>query len=438
MSSFALIGHIGIFRSRYGCDNNININSGGNSSLNWGRISATTTTSICSKISISRRPQLTVPPVVDGEAVVGSSNGWIAVFNKRSNDLFLSDPLSHRRIDLPPIHTLVDPEFNLDLDGRAIVSKVILSSSPDAGADDCRALMSFGPTNKLAFCVPGRSSRWTPLGDRLRKVGLGDHDYAIVHEDFVYRTGSKTFTSVTTCDLNLRSLVNKDYDIFRLTEFGRRDSIMTEKYDWDIQDPDSPSPSPSRYRNVLEDGLDVRILGRKYVDQSKWGINRWMVENMEVLLNECVQIPHIVCVEERDELFLAIRFVRVMTEDGASALGFVPSCEAKGLMSGVFGGKTFGFIVMDLKESEYDHDGYTATIKDGLDGMSMFVGINHSYAICDAGDEFKPNCIYFTDANALPRLRSFNDCGVFDYATKIISACDFDDAPTQASPIWLV
>ncbi|KAL6539170.1 hypothetical protein OROGR_011819 [Orobanche gracilis] len=429
MSSFALIGHVGIFRSRYGCDNNININSGGNSSLNWGRISATTT-SICSKISISRRPRLTVPPVVDGEAVVGSSNGWIAVFNKRSNDLFLSDPLSHRRIDLPPIHTLVDPEFNLDLDGRATVSKVILSSSPDADADECRAMMSFGPANRLAVCVPGRSSRWIPLGNRFHGF---DNDcpiyrYAIVQEDFVYRRGSKTFTSVTSCDLDVRSLVNNDWDddiyVFEMNEFGDHNDIKTKRYDWDIIH--SPNDVDVAYEFR-------RFIGRKYVDQSKWGTHRWVEENVEVLQNECVQIPHIVYVEERDELFLAIRFVRVMTGDGVSPLGFVPSCEVKGLMSGVFGGTTFGFIVMDLTN--------IATIKDGLDGMSMFVGINHSYAICDAGDgdgEFKPNCIYFTDANALPSLRSVNDCGVFNYATKTISAYDFDDAPTQASPIWLV
>ncbi|KAL3655353.1 hypothetical protein CASFOL_001139 [Castilleja foliolosa] len=84
---------------------------------------------------------------------VGSSHGWLALFNQRNNHLFLYNPITNRQIKLPPIETLPDPHINLAPNGRSFVRKLILSSSPDDD-DECIAMMIFGPERRLAFCHP--------------------------------------------------------------------------------------------------------------------------------------------------------------------------------------------------------------------------------------------------------------------------------------------
>ncbi|KAL6518072.1 hypothetical protein OROMI_033773 [Orobanche minor] len=39
----------------------------------------------------------------DKTKVVGSSHGWLALYNSRNRGIFLSNPVSGRRIDLPPL-----------------------------------------------------------------------------------------------------------------------------------------------------------------------------------------------------------------------------------------------------------------------------------------------------------------------------------------------
>ncbi|KAL6500826.1 hypothetical protein OROGR_027334 [Orobanche gracilis] len=319
-----------------------------------------------------------------GDELVGHSHGWSALFNKRSNDLFLSDPLSHRRINLPPIHALPDPSFNLDIHGRGSVSKVVLSSSPDD--DDCRAMVSFGPANRLAFCVPGRSSKWIPLGH-----SFFDHNtkypfqrYARVHDDLVYCTRRRVFTSITACHLHFPHLI---------LYMNASDSFSTERWDWDVRDPDFP-------KLVAQEGLDIR----KFAD----GPTRiWLDMNKEVLEKECVQVPHLVYAEESDQLFIVMRFVRMR-------MGIVPRCEFRGLMGE---GETFGFIVVEIKKDKDKYGHRICTTEDDLNGMAMFVG-NGSAISAAASHKFNPNSIYFTDSKRIPRLHTANDNGVFDYATK--------------------
>ncbi|KAH6811369.1 hypothetical protein C2S51_025131 [Perilla frutescens var. frutescens] len=337
----------------------------------------------------------------DDARLVGCSHGWVALFNRRNNDLFISNPITRRHIKLPPIHTLPDPELNLDLDGHGSVSKVILSSSPDD--EECRGMMSFGPSNRLAFCLPGRSSGWTPIGHLFED---SDHHYpfircARVYEDLVYCSRRKVFTSITSGDLNLSSLYFLD-----------RERYFPERHDWDIEDPACAGIVRSEQLEFHENGK---------------GTLTWLEENIEVLEDECIQIPHLVYAEHSDQLFLALRFVQLMNPDGHSPLGYIPYCGFKGL-SDVFPGKTFGFIVIEI-----DEEG-KCTVVDDLNGLAMFVGVNNSFAI----PAFKPNSIYFTDANRIRMISGANDTGIFDYQLKTISPCYH--APTtstpHASPVW--
>ncbi|KAH6796406.1 hypothetical protein C2S51_037392 [Perilla frutescens var. frutescens] len=43
--------------------------------------------------------------------LVGCSHGWVALFNRRNNDLFISNPITRRHMKLPAIHTLPDQLF---------------------------------------------------------------------------------------------------------------------------------------------------------------------------------------------------------------------------------------------------------------------------------------------------------------------------------------
>ena len=93
----------------------------------------------------------------DNARVVGSSHGWLAVMNYRNDELFLSNPITRRHIRLPPIQSLPDPVLNLDhRSGKATVSKLILSAA-SPGSEECRAMVSYGQDDRLAFCCPGHS-----------------------------------------------------------------------------------------------------------------------------------------------------------------------------------------------------------------------------------------------------------------------------------------
>ncbi|CAA0832046.1 Unknown protein [Striga hermonthica] len=74
---------------------------------------------------------------LETSVIVGSSHGWLALFNPTNSDLFLSNPLT----------------------GRHIIS------GEDPEHEDCRALMIFGTCEILAFCCQGRAGAgWTRIG----------------------------------------------------------------------------------------------------------------------------------------------------------------------------------------------------------------------------------------------------------------------------------
>ncbi|KAL6583067.1 hypothetical protein OROMI_005145 [Orobanche minor] len=339
--------------------------------------------------------------------VVGWGRGWVAMFNKRSNHLFLSDPISHRITDLPLIDTLPNPGITRN------VSKVVLSSSPEDG--ECRAMMMFGPTNRLAFCVPGHSSEWTPIGDPFfdsADFSSPFERYARVQEDLVYCTRRKVFTTITAGSLNPR-------DFFFAHPFTR---FAAEICHLDIQDPNSP-------KIVRSDWPPQTRLGQ----EGKTVV--WGEENHELLEKECIQTLHLVYAEQSDQLFVVVRYVQLVDGLGRP-LGFVPRRKDDGgLHGGPLLGKTYGFIVMELmdcieKDKRWSRECnryHEMDVVDDLNGMAMFVGVNnHSFAIPIHDRHyqqlFNPNSIYFTDAKRIKtRVSVVNDTGVFDYATKTVS-----------------
>ncbi|KAL3648002.1 hypothetical protein CASFOL_008970 [Castilleja foliolosa] len=99
------------------------------------------------------------PGFRDATRILCSSHGWLACFN--NGELFLFNPLSGRRVNLPPIHNLSTPDPNPYIDREYWCKKIIMTCS-DPESEECKVVMIFGTDKRLALCCPGRNStEWT-------------------------------------------------------------------------------------------------------------------------------------------------------------------------------------------------------------------------------------------------------------------------------------
>ncbi|KAL7116439.1 hypothetical protein ACP275_03G005000 [Erythranthe tilingii] len=145
--------------------------------------------SMSDKKIIKKEAKYTKSSTKDIGMVVGSSHGWLALcnsggssFNNNNNNMYLYNPVSQSIFDLPSFP-------------MSVPSKVILSSSPEE--DSCRAIMSFGPQNRLLYCCPGRSNEWTPIDDEAET----STPYPTIYNDFVYSKGQKLLFSINSSDM---------------------------------------------------------------------------------------------------------------------------------------------------------------------------------------------------------------------------------------------
>ncbi|GFP80744.1 hypothetical protein PHJA_000217700 [Phtheirospermum japonicum] len=365
------------------------------------------------------KPESELPS--DESEFVGSSHGWLALFNPRNNDIFLSNPITRRHIKLPSIETLPDPDINLTRDGCGSVSKVILSCCPDADeADECRAMMTFGPGDRLAFCHPLRSTEWTPIGDlyfdgyREEDAWNYDMNYGRAYEDFVYCSRRKVFCCTTQLEIDFW----EDYCPTPPTQFEA----------WDLLSSPDPKPSVFYWNWTHFEG----------------GNCTWLNDNRTTLMtSSCRQIPYLVYAEQHDQMFVVIRFVmeQVGPNNSFVDVDSIPYDPVSGrLLTHLYPHKTVGFSVLKL---DYPQQGKLGChMVDGLwlmeggcsnnnslDGLAMFVGMNHSFAVPGVDElGLKPNSIYFTDSNKNPTLPpdsiyGGHDIGIFDYENKTISPC---------------
>ncbi|KAL6534093.1 hypothetical protein OROHE_013926 [Orobanche hederae] len=100
--------------------------------------------------------------------LVGSSHGWLAFFDKKSQHVFLSNPISGGHIKLPR-------------SPYPWPCRVILSCAP--GDDEKCYAVSTKPA--LAFCQVGVSDEWTVF------------DIPILYDDFAYCSTRKVFSFIT-------------------------------------------------------------------------------------------------------------------------------------------------------------------------------------------------------------------------------------------------
>ncbi|KAL3639797.1 hypothetical protein CASFOL_014765 [Castilleja foliolosa] len=340
---------------------------------------------------------------------VGSSHGWLALFNRRNNNhIFLYNPITGRHIKLPPIETLPGPKIKG-------VSKLILSSSPDDDTDECIAIMTFGQGDRLAFCHPCRSTQWTPIGELFysdcHESYLIDevvYAYGRAYEDFVYWGRLKLFTCITQFEIDLFSL-SLCYPTCQLE-------------DWDLSDPHSP--------------IQITCSGGERGDRKRFGFegdDEWIDQNLS-LLDKCRRIPYLVYAEQQDQLFIVIRFVmdRVALDGSYVHIDEIPYDPISGrLLGDTYPYKTIGFCALKVYyrpvngKEMVDEVSLVQGGSDSLDGLTMFIGMNHSFAVSSADfPNLKPNSIYFTDANRhASSIYGGHDIGIFDYANKTLSPC---------------
>ncbi|KAL6575762.1 hypothetical protein OROHE_000743 [Orobanche hederae] len=331
--------------------------------------------------------------------VVGSSHGWLALFDEKSNHVFLSNPISGQQVKLPAVNSLPDPDVNL-IAGRGQVSRAVLSSSPLE--EECRALMSFGPKDRLAFCAPraAAAAEWTPIGDlnhigkcdfllyeRISDRELEEQNY----EDFVYSSRRSLFFCIT--------------------------ELHTVLEGWDLRDALSPRIQWKITHNKEE-------LWFSYPLYNNWPGR--MTKKEWSHINKCFHPKYLIC--SNDDLFVVVRHVVPrLRPDGSAAeriyfFGY-----------GYHWDTRYPYKTVEFDVFKVDQESGKLTHMDGsLEGLAIFVGTNHSFAVSTSEcPELKPDSIYFTDEDrritpewAAARTNfGGHDNGVYDYRDKTISPC---------------
>ncbi|KAL3619093.1 hypothetical protein CASFOL_036663 [Castilleja foliolosa] len=318
--------------------------------------------------------------------VVGSSHGWLAWFNYRRNELFLSNPLSGRRVNLPPIHNLDISTY--DLRSGTGINKIIISCS-DPESTKCRAMMLYRPSKRLAFCCPGISpTYWTTIKS--------------LYEDIIHCTTHKLFFTIRR----------------RLGE----ESVLEA---WDLRNPKSPSL-------VWSCGIDKLEYSSDSVGQSDPDQNDISGSNHQQYL----------VVSQKGELFLVYRYVYpFMLPDGSCA---TMDPEEDSYSESRYPPKTVDYKVFKIVR-EGDDRGKKVYMDGHLDDQVMFVGMpSHGMAIPAADAEgFQPNTICFTDDTyTYSKEARGSDNGIFDYKNKTFHPCyypsDYESLRKKIlPPLWL-
>ncbi|KAL3647751.1 hypothetical protein CASFOL_008719 [Castilleja foliolosa] len=278
--------------------------------------------------------------------------------------------------------------------------RVIISC--DAEQEECQAMMIYRAS--LKYCRLGRSpTEWTPLGARMcaPPITYMTRDY----KDLVYSSRHNL----------LFCIVNATYHY----EFEA----------WDV------AYNPPRLHWQNREDLDAKRLCRdKNLLPAKTCL--W-----------CDTFRYLVFAEQTDQLFYVTRhIVPQMALDGSAM---------KDLAKDSYPYKTISFDVHKVDWKSGGEGGRLSHLDGGsLDGLAMFVGVNHSFAVLATEDNgLKPNSIYFTNDKALiPDKDLFpkewidwkqgdHDIGIFDYENKTISSfydhCDLQNYKrVTAEPVW--
>ncbi|KAL3618530.1 hypothetical protein CASFOL_037612 [Castilleja foliolosa] len=186
--------------------------------------------------------------------------------------------------------------------------------------------------------------------------------------------------------------------------------------DWYLSDPRSPS-------SITCSGgfVDLPFCGEEWIDKNL------------CVLKKCRQLPYLVFTEPENKLYIVIRFVmdRVAPDGLYVDIEEIPYDPISGrLLVDAYPYKTIGFCVLKVDYREEDGRQVVDEVNlikgsGTLDGLTMFIGMNHSFAVPSADfPNLMPNSIYFTDANKHDNsIYCGHDIGIFDFANKALCHC---------------
>nr|DAD20907.1 TPA_asm: hypothetical protein HUJ06_022370 [Nelumbo nucifera] len=111
----------------------------------------------------------------------GSSEGWLVIEDDYREEIFLLNPFSRAKIQLPSLSTFSDPQDSADperLRKFQFVMKAILSSNPDTTSNYVVMAIMVCEEENLSFWRPGNkrwktlTTRWDPYEDIIYHNGL--------------------------------------------------------------------------------------------------------------------------------------------------------------------------------------------------------------------------------------------------------------------------
>ncbi|KAL1565601.1 hypothetical protein AAHA92_07795 [Salvia divinorum] len=305
--------------------------------------------SLGEKKVVSIKKEAPPPPWAQGQVMhLGCTRGWMASFNKDKRQTFLSNPITGRHIRLPALPVSTSPYH------------IILTSSPHA--HDCRAIITYYLSGRIALCFPGHSTtNWLPVCNQLHYL------------DITYSTRQKRLFCLTS------------------------DSVEC----WDLESPSFLWKIPL------------------YEDDS---------------IRRSSYPMYLVMDEHSDRLFLVIRNdLPFVGRDGSyvkSICGLGEDYPRKSLSLDVY--------EIDAKK------GTIRYMEGSLDGLAMFVGANHSFALPAADLNLNPDSIYFVEDFDLQNycvaedgeiMFSSHDIGIFNYVDSKLSSIYYPSHPSQVSRI---
>ncbi|KAE9465977.1 hypothetical protein C3L33_02098, partial [Rhododendron williamsianum] len=97
-------------------------------------------------------------PVPHQSLCRGSHKGWLVMVDKDMS-MYLQNPFTGRRIDLPPVTSLPRADSSWASMSKWYIEKVIMSASPSSSSSssssDCFVVVFFGPGDQVGFCKVG-------------------------------------------------------------------------------------------------------------------------------------------------------------------------------------------------------------------------------------------------------------------------------------------
>ncbi|CAA0823257.1 Unknown protein [Striga hermonthica] len=302
-----------------------------------------------------------------------SGGGWVSIVQPETRDVLLYNPISRRRIKLPPFYG--PSVYPGDKPG---LHKSILSCSPDS--EKCVAVSLIYCANSMAVCCPLSSDKWTWFGTR---SGSG------YYLDCVYSTSQQI--------------------LFALT-----DSYQLEAWHLTVASPELIR-TMGEYSSILE-----RVEKEKKQEKNK-----------KLLLSRddltCWSQHYLVVAG--DDLLVVTQYIMLSVDSDGLYVDFDLDDSNRPAFE-------LPTVTIDFDVHRYDpKDGDLKYVEGScLGGWTLFVG-NNSHSVALRAPELKPNSIYFTDP--LEWLRQGNhDIGIFSYEDKAVSPCYYPCDPANLKPIF--